>query len=55
MSYILTAVIAFNASLTGYTVVYDTPQACESAKNITREQLRQGTILLLTCTPKWAK
>jgi hypothetical protein len=53
MTFILTVVIFIGSyAITSFTVEYDTQKACENAKQITREGLREGKITLLTCTPK---
>jgi hypothetical protein len=52
MLYILTVVILFGTNGTAYTVEYNTQQACESAKQLTRFDLDAGKIVLLTCTKK---
>lgn len=57
--YILTVVIQVNqgpsgaiGAITSYNIHYDTKGACESAREVTRQSLSSGRLLLLTCTPK---
>lgn len=54
MSYILAFVIlsANGLSINSFTAEYNSKQACEEAKELNRQQLSRGSVILATCTAK---
>lgn len=49
-TWFLTMVIMMNGNLTSFSISYNTKDACEVAKQQNREALRQGSVILASCT-----